>query len=76
MYCFFLSYYLLFVVFVENGQKKIKSYYLFICLICRKWGNPATNKKDPAEAGSGSHVSNCEPLALDQKDGGVTLVFH
>lgn len=47
-----------------------------ICLICRKWGNPATNKKDPAEAGSGSHVSNCEPLALDQKDGGVTLVFH
>ncbi|SVD34414.1 uncharacterized protein METZ01_LOCUS387268, partial [marine metagenome] len=48
---------------------------LLICYICRKWGNPATNKKDPAEAGSGSHVSCPCMSSQDWKRGELLWCF-
>ena len=52
MYCFFLSYYLLFVVFVENGQKK--RFNLIICLFAifvENGGIRQLTKKTPPKRG-------------------------
>ena len=53
----FLLMSLSFICSICIKRANISMSLFLICYICRKWGNPATNKKDPAEAGSGSHVS-------------------
>ena len=48
----FLLMLLPFICSICKKRANLSMLLLLICYICRKWGNPATNKKDPAEAGS------------------------